>query len=130
MIFYNYVGVQKICLTTKLDGIVSCHTGYFLSKISSQQRSSCKNIKYVPICTHINLIQYIIFTVIFVHLDVVIREGDMAPGAKTNWAGVVIFMPNLVLYLRRHGENLVHKEFTSDQDLVHYWSRKGHAMRS
>ena len=42
----------KFSLTTKQDGIVNCCTGYFSSKISSQQRSSCKKIKYVTICTH------------------------------------------------------------------------------
>ena len=48
----------KFCLTTELDSIVNCHTGYFSSEISGQQRSSCEKIKYVPICTHKKLVQY------------------------------------------------------------------------
>ena len=40
VIIYNYIGIQKICLTTKLDGIVNCHTGYF--------SSSCKKLNVYP----------------------------------------------------------------------------------
>ena len=68
MLIYNYIHCQ-LSLTTKLDGIVNTFQVKFL-------RSSCKEIKYT--CTHLYTQKTrptYIFTVIFVHLDVVIREG-------------------------------------------------------
>ena len=58
MIIYKYVGVQKFCLTTKQDGIVNCRTEYFSSKISSQKRSSGKQLNMYPFVHTKKLVHY------------------------------------------------------------------------
>ena len=78
MVIYNYAGVQKFYLLIKLNVIVNSHSGYFSSEISAQQGSSCKKLNMYPF-VHIQKKPgpLYIFTVIFVHLDVVIREGEL-----------------------------------------------------
>ena len=63
---------RKFCLNINLVGTFNCHTGYFSSKISAQQRNSYKKLNVYSF-VHIKTHPICIFTVIFVHLDVVIR---------------------------------------------------------
>ena len=52
MIIYHYIGLQKILFNHQTRW--HSHLPYWIlsSKISLQKRSSCKKIKYIPICTH------------------------------------------------------------------------------
>ena len=64
----------KFCLTTKLDGIVNCHSGYFQAKFLHIREVVAKKKE---ICTHLYThknLSNVSFTVIFVHLDVVIQK--------------------------------------------------------
>ena len=80
MIIYNYVGVQKILFNHRIRQCsqLSYRIDTFQMKFLDSREVVAKKIKYVPICTHKKKTSSNMhFTVICVHLCVVIRECEI-----------------------------------------------------